>query len=88
MFDILGFILASLLLIWNGLRMLGEGIIGVIRAVLGIFGVVVPDFIIELATIIVFLLVIFKYGKHISKIILVILLLLLASVLFGALFGG
>jgi hypothetical protein len=73
--DILGLVEV----LWHGFQAVGDALVGIVGALLGFFGLVVPDFAVELATIIVLLIVVFKYGKFIGKILLVILLLMLAS---------
>jgi len=66
---------------WEGFQLVGVAFNGLIRAFLGLFGLAVLDWVVELATIIILILMVLRYGKLIGKILLVILLLLLASTL-------
>lgn len=72
-------------LLWRGFQMIGGAVVGIIRALLGLLNLTVPEWTIEIAMIIILLGVILKFGKYISKIFLVILLVLLASTFFNAL---
>ncbi len=72
-------------LLWRGFQLVGAGLVGAIRFILGLFNLSVPDWMIQIATVLVLLVVVFRYGKFISKILLVILLLLLSSTLINAL---
>jgi hypothetical protein len=65
--------------LWEGFQAVGGALVGIVRALLGLLGLEVPDFVVELATIITLLIVVFKFGKFIGTILLVILLLMLAS---------
>ena len=73
---------------WDGFQLIGAAFNGLIRAFLGLFGLVALDWIVELATIIILILVVLRYGKFIGKILFVILLLLLASSLVQHLVSG
>lgn len=77
MLDLLGL----LQLLWQGFELIGEALMGLITFLLGLLGIVLPDWIPELGTIGILLIVVFKYGKFLGKILLTILLLLLASTL-------
>jgi hypothetical protein len=65
--------------LWEGFQAVGGALVGIMRTLLGLLGLEVPDSIVELATIIALLIVVFKFGKFIGTILLVILLLMLAS---------
>lgn len=67
--------------LWQGFQMIGGVLIAAIRGFVGLFGISVPDWTVELATIIVLLIIVLRYGKFLGKILLVILLLILASTL-------
>jgi hypothetical protein len=75
-------LLGLLQVLWDGFQAIGGALVGIVRALLGLFGLEVPDFVVELATIIALLIIIYKYGKFIGTILLVILLLMLASTFF------
>jgi len=72
-------IFGLLLLLWQGFELVGAALIGLIMAILGLFNLTVPDWIIELGTIGILLVLVFKYGKFLGKLLLAVLLLLLAS---------
>lgn len=74
-------------LLWQGFQLIGDAVVIGVKAFFGLFGVEVPDWMIQVATIIILLLVVFKFGKWIGKIILIILLLLLASTVFNLFLG-
>ena len=71
--------------LWQGFQAISAGLIGLVKAFFGLFGWMVQDWMVELATIIILVLVVVKYGKFISKLLLVVLLILLASTLVHAL---
>lgn len=66
-------------LLWQGFELMGTALIGLITVFLGFFGLALPDWIAELGTIGILLILVFKYGKFLGKLLLVVLLLLLAS---------
>lgn len=68
-------------LLWQGFELIGSALIGLITLILGAFNLTLPDWIVELGTIGILLVVVFKYGKFLGKILLAVLLLLLASTL-------
>lgn len=59
--------------------MIGAALIGLVTAFLGFFGLALPGWIVELGTIGILLILVFKYGKFLGKLLLAVLLLLLAS---------
>ena len=80
-------VLNLLVMLWNGLSMLGQAIWGLINLPLNIFHIVIPEWIIQLVTLAFFVILLFKYGKHISKIILVVLLIVFGIMIFSAILG-
>lgn len=72
-------------LLWNGFQMIGQALAGIVQAVLSFFNLELPTWSIQLATGVILLGVILKYGKYVSKVILIVLLVVLASILFNLL---
>lgn len=65
--------------------MIGNAMTGLLTAILGFFHIAIPEWSVQLAVIAVLLFTIFKWGKYISRILLVILLFVLGSILVNAL---
>lgn len=72
--------------LWQGFQMIGKAMLGLVQVVLGFFGLTVPNWTVQIATIIFLVLLVFKFGRYISKILLAVLLLMLASTSFQLLF--
>ena len=70
----------------DAFQALGGAIIGVFKWFIGLFGIPVPDWVPQLASVIVLILLVLRYGKHLGRLILIVLLLLIASVVLSALF--
>jgi len=81
--DVIGF----LVLLWNGLCAIGQAIWGLVNLPLSIFHIVVPEWIIQIVTLAFFIVFLFKYGKKMTKIILVVLLIVFGVLLFSAILG-
>lgn len=73
-----------LFLLWQGFQLIGQALIGFIQMVLGFFHIAIPEWAVQLAWIIALLFLIFQYGKHIHKLLIVVLLLVFGSVLVNA----
>jgi len=67
----------------EGLRLVGDGLTMIIRYVLVAFGVQVPDIAVRVAALLVMMLAVWRYGRTLSKIILVALSFVLASMAAG-----
>jgi hypothetical protein len=80
-------VLNLLVLLWNGLCMLGQAIWGLVNLPLNLFHIVVPEWIIQIVTLAFFIVFLFKYGKKMTKIILVVLLIVFGIMLFSAILG-
>lgn len=75
-----------LALLWNGLMMIGRALWGLINLPLNALGINMPTWIIQIATIIGFIIIVFKFGKSMSRIILIALLITFAVMLLTAIF--
>jgi hypothetical protein len=73
--------------ILQGLGLLGNGIVYVIKFIFGIFGFDIPDWAISIATIVVLLLTVLAIGSKLNKIVLIILVFLAISTGTGLLTG-
>jgi hypothetical protein len=67
--------------IWQSFIAIKDAALGIVKAILSFLNLPVPEFIIELASIIVMVLLLLKYGKFIGKILIIVLLLFLANIL-------
>ncbi|MGC8832402.1 MAG: hypothetical protein ACP5PQ_07470 [Thermoproteota archaeon] len=63
----------------RGLALVGDAVTGFLRYVLGVFGLQVPDYAIRIGTILLVILVLWKYSNLMSKIVLYALVFLLLS---------
>ena len=73
--------------LWDALQVFGSTLLELAIGILDFFHISVPEFVIQLATAFVFLLVILKFGKHLGKIILIIVLLFIATTLWHGVFS-
>jgi hypothetical protein len=77
--------------LFQGLSLVNKAITSGVQYVLGMLGLTVPDYAITIGTIILLILLLYKFGNAISKIVLIALIFLLLSSVSGLitpLFGG
>lgn len=67
----------------QGISLAGRAITSGIQYVLGLFGLSVPDYAITVGTIILLILLLYKFGNVVSKIVLFALIFLLLSSMAG-----
>jgi len=67
----------------QGVSLIGNAVVTLIRCLFAAFGIDVPDTIIRLATIIFIMLLVWKIGESMSKVVLIITLFLAVSLLTG-----
>ena len=70
-------------LIFRGLALLGDGVILLIQACLGYFGIVVPDIAIRIATMIIIVLAVWKLSTMMNRLVVWAVVFLLISLFAG-----
>ena len=76
-------VVEALTMIFNGIRLLGDGITVLVQILLASFGLQVPDVAIKIAAIIIVILFIWKLGSTLSKLWIYVLIFLLISLFAG-----
>jgi hypothetical protein len=69
--------------LFQGLSLVNRAITSGVQYVLGMLGLTVPDYAITIGTIILLILLLYKFGNAISKIVLIALIFLLLSSVAG-----